>query len=190
MYTRYFIYEHCNSRKQPTISIAQATPYSSAECEYCENGHDFFQYFDTLDELENICENYGIDYGKVLRSYPWQEIPERDVYKPQEFVLFEKCDDSLNNIYGLAKVNCYTDLFCKNCNGYHNFQIQFETKQELMYLCDEYGISLKNLLNEYPRIEVVLPRNSSEIPDPVRREIIPLAEPRYTGQVNLKRRYG
>ncbi len=185
MYTRYFIYEHCNSRKQPTISIAQATPYSSAECEYCENGHDFFQYFDTLDELENICESYSLNYTKILRSFPWQQIPQRDLYKSQDFILFKKC-----NNFSITKVNCYTDLICKDCNQFHGIQIPFKTKQELMYLCDEYDISIKELLNTHPRIEVALPRNSDEIPEVLRKEVIPLSEPKYTGQVNLKRRYG
>lgn len=185
MYKRFFIYEHCNSSNQSTISLAQDTPHSSAECEYCDDGHDFFEYFDTLDELENLCQNYGLNYSEVLRNNCWQEIPRRDLYKSQEFVLFQDC----NNI-SLAKVNCYTNLTCKVCNQFHGVQIHFETKQELIDLCGQYDISIKELLDNHPRIEVVLPRNSNETPELLRREFVPMSRPEYAGQVNMKRRYG
>ncbi|QHJ75795.1 hypothetical protein vBAbaMPhT2_185 [Acinetobacter phage vB_AbaM_PhT2] len=73
---RYFVYEHCNRHGIKTVSVSLETPHASAECEYCDNGHDFFEKFDCLEELQAICNRHKLDYEVVLDSYAYPfEIP-------------------------------------------------------------------------------------------------------------------
>lgn len=99
---RFFVYEHCGRFGIPKVSLSLDTPHASAECERCENGHDFFEKFDTLDELKMICRNHDLDIDSVLSTYATPE----DIPLALDIVI-EK----------LNELPSYTAIYSKNRYG-------------------------------------------------------------------------